>query len=110
MDMSYVSDREIAQFFTVFHIEYLSNRKSRLTPAPLCLVERHPCGQGTMYFHMTDSSVGLQQEAWLHCFAISPETRTEYPCYGVLCMFCVRDASLPVVGTATTQREGDTPA
>lgn len=59
-----------------------------------------------MYFHMTDGCVGLQQEAWLHCFTTPLETRTEDPCYGVPSAFCVMDASLPVVGTSTRRREG----
>ena len=50
-----------------------------------CLVES--CGQGTVYFLMTDGYVGLRQEAWLQCFTIPLETRTEHPHYGVLSAF-----------------------
>lgn len=63
-------------------------------------------GHSTMYFHMTDGCVDLQQEAWLHCFTISLETRTLYTNYGALSAFCAMDASLPVVGTSTRRREG----
>lgn len=50
--------------------------------------------------------MGLQQEAWLHYFTTSLETRTEYQRLGALSTFSVMDASLPVVGKSTRQREG----
>lgn len=86
---------------------YIYNKKNgRLTPAPSVLLSAGPVVRAKMYFHMTDGCVGLQQEAWLHCFTISLETRTEYPHYGAVSAFCVMDASLRVVGTSTRRREG----
>lgn len=56
---------------------------------------------------MTDGYVGLQQEAWLQCFTIS-RNKNRVPALWSAVLFCVMDASLPVVGTSTRQREGAT--
>ena len=102
-------DISVLEFFPV---ELLYNKNIRFDTCTLCLVS--PCGQGKkkkVYFHMTEGCVGLQQEAWRHCFTISPETRSEHPalwCADRVFVF-VMDASLPVVGTSTRRREGGYP-
>lgn len=45
-----------------------------------------------MRFHMTDGGVGLQQEAWLHCFTIFlKQERSTHT--GALPAACVMDAN-----------------
>lgn len=73
-------------------------RSASLTPAPPSLVKPQSCGQGKMYFLMTDGSVGLQQEAWLQCFTIYLETRTERPHCSTLSASSAMGASLLVSG------------